>query len=129
MVGYKDSKHINIGWFSAKLDTLLNFVPARLTAFMMVLAAWLENWKSAWKILQRDKNKTESVNAGWPMSAMAGVLTVQLEKPGFYVLGDEKDTLSPKHVLRALHIMKLTVFLFWLLVVVPLQALIMIISL
>jgi len=126
MVGYKDSKHINVGWFSAKLDTLLNFVPARLTAFLMVLAAWLlrENWKSAWKILRRDRNKTESVNAGWPMSAMAGALTVQLEKPGFYVLGDKKDALLPKHVPRALHIMKLTVFLFWLLVVVPLQTLI-----
>jgi len=67
MAGYKDSEHINIGWFSARLDSLANYVPARLTALLMVLAAWLshENWKSAWKILWRDKNKTESVNAGW----------------------------------------------------------------
>lgn len=127
MVGYKDQKHINIGWFSAKLDSLANYVPARLTAFLMILAAWLlhENWQSAWRILRRDRNKTESINAGWPMSAMAGALTVQLEKPGFYVLGEEENSLSPKHVLRALHIMELTAFLFWLLVAVPLQILIM----
>ncbi|MCS7115784.1 MAG: cobalamin biosynthesis protein [Candidatus Bathyarchaeota archaeon] len=129
MVGYKDLKHINIGWFSAKLDSLANYIPARLTALLMVLAAWLshENWKSAWRILLRNKNKTESINAGWPMSAMAGALTVQLEKPGFYVLGEEKEALSPKHVLRALHIMELTAFLFLLLVAVPIQILIMMI--
>ncbi|MEM2632204.1 MAG: cobalamin biosynthesis protein [Candidatus Bathyarchaeia archaeon] len=123
MVGYKDQRHINIGWFSAKLDSLANYIPARLTAVLMVLAALLlrENWKFSWRILRRDKNKTESINAGWPMSAMAGALAVQLEKPGSYVLGEGKDTLSPKHINRALHIMELTVFLFWLLVVIPLQ--------
>jgi adenosylcobinamide-phosphate synthase len=123
MIGYKDPKHVNIGWFSAKLDSLANYVPARLTALLMVLVAWLshENWKSAWRILWRDRNKTGSMNAGWPMSAMAGALTVQLEKPGFYALGDKKDRLSSKHVLRALHIMKLTVLLFGILVVTTLQ--------
>lgn len=126
MVGYKDQRHINIGWFSAKLDSLVNYIPARLTAVLMVLAALLlcENWKSSWRILQRDKSKTESINAGWPMSAMAGALTVQLEKPGSYALGEGRDMLSPKHIHRALHIMELTVLLFWLLVVTPLQILI-----
>ncbi|MEM2875368.1 MAG: cobalamin biosynthesis protein [Candidatus Bathyarchaeia archaeon] len=128
MVGYKDSKHINIGWFSAKLDSLTNYVPARLTAPLMVLAAWVlhENWRSAWRTLWKDKNKTESMNAGWPMSAMAGALSVQLEKPGSYVLGEKKDALTPNHVHRALHIMDLTVLLFGLLVVIPLQILIMV---
>jgi adenosylcobinamide-phosphate synthase len=120
MVGYKDPQHINIGWFSARLDSLANYIPARLTAILMVLAAWLshENWKSAWKILRRDKNKTESVNAGWPMSTMAGALTVQLEKTGSYVLGEKNEILSPEHVPRALHIMKLTAFLFVIVVVI-----------
>jgi adenosylcobinamide-phosphate synthase len=80
----------------------------------MVLAAWLlqEDWKATWKILWRDKNRTESVNAGWPMSAMAGALNVQLEKPGFYILGEGGAALSPSHVARALRIMKLTTLLF-----------------
>ncbi|MEM1586850.1 MAG: cobalamin biosynthesis protein [Candidatus Bathyarchaeia archaeon] len=127
MVGYKDPEHINIGWFSAKLDSLANYVPARLTALLMVLAAWFlnEDWKSAWRTLQRDKNKTESINAGWPMSAMAGALTVQLEKPGHYILGEGKSVLSPESIYRALHIMELTTLLFITLVTIPLKFLLM----
>jgi adenosylcobinamide-phosphate synthase len=114
MVGYKDPEHVNVGWFSAKLDSFANYIPARLTGLLMVLAAWLlqEDWKATWKILWRDKNRTESVNAGWPMSAMAGALNVQLEKPGFYILGEGGAALSPSHVARALRIMKLTTLLF-----------------
>ena len=122
MVGYKDKEHINIGWFLAKLDTVANYITARLTALLMIIAAWLlhENWRYAWRILCRDRNKTESVNAGWSMSAMAGALSVQLEKPGSYVLGDINNILSHKHVSRALRIMKTTICLFLLLVVIPL---------
>lgn len=122
MVGYKDPEHINIGWFSARLDTLANYIPARITAFLMILAAWLldEDWKNAWRILRRDRNRTESLNAGWTMSAMAGALNVQLEKPGFYILGDNRADLSPAHIQRALHLMKLTIYMFAVLVVIPL---------
>jgi adenosylcobinamide-phosphate synthase len=122
MVGYKDQEHVNIGWFSARLDDLMNYIPARLTALLMVIAACLlgEDWKSSWKILRRDACKTESPNAGWSMSAMAGALNVRLEKPGHYALGDDVIALSPKHILRAIKIMKLTVLLFVVFVVVPL---------
>jgi adenosylcobinamide-phosphate synthase len=122
MVGYKDPEHINIGWFSARLDDLANYIPARLTAILMVAAAWLlsEDWKNSWKILRRDCRKTESPNAGWSMSAMAGALNVRLEKPGHYILGDEIFALSPKHIIRAMKIMKLTVILFTVLVTAPL---------
>jgi adenosylcobinamide-phosphate synthase len=88
----------------------------------MVAAAWLlsEDWKNSWKILRRDCRKTESPNAGWSMSAMAGALNVRLEKPGHYILGDEIFALSPKHIIRAMKIMKLTVILFTVLVTAPL---------
>ena len=121
MVGYKDPEHANIGWFSARLDTIANYIPARLTAFLMIVAAWLlhENWKDAWRILNRDKSKTESLNAGWTMSTIAGALSVRLEKPGFYTLGDDSNALSPKHVPQALCIMKLTAFLFGMFIVIP----------
>jgi adenosylcobinamide-phosphate synthase len=114
MIGYKDQEHINIGWFSAWLDTLANYIPARFTALLIVIGAYFlrENHKGAWRILHRDKNKTESINAGWSMSTMAGALSVQLEKPGFYSLGDGEDALSPEHILRALRVMKLTTYLF-----------------
>jgi adenosylcobinamide-phosphate synthase len=122
MVGYKDQEHINIGWFSARLDDLVNYIPARLTALIMITAACLlgENWKNSWRILRRDAHKTESPNAGWSMSAMAGALNVRLEKPGHYMLGDDVIALSPKHILRAIKIMRLTVLLFIILVIAPL---------
>ncbi|MCW4044371.1 MAG: cobalamin biosynthesis protein [Candidatus Bathyarchaeota archaeon] len=123
MVGYKDREHVNIGWFSAKLDTIANYVPTRFTAVLMVVAAALlgERWRESWRILQRDKAKTSSVNAGWTMSAMAGALGVQLEKPGHYALGD-KGNISPEHIRRALRIMDLTAVLFGAVVVCPILA-------
>lgn len=124
MVGYKDSEHINLGWFSARLDTIANYIPARLTAFIMVLASWLlqKNWRGAFRIMKRDRFKTESFNAGWPMATMAGALNVQLEKPGHYVLGDMGVELTPAHIREALKIMKVTSILFCLLLVVPVLA-------
>jgi adenosylcobinamide-phosphate synthase len=125
MVGYKDPVHVHVGWFSARLDTLANYVPARLTALLMVVAARLlgEDWRNARRIMRRDSGKTESLNAGWSMSAMAGALRVRLEKPGHYALGDDLEALTPDHVLRALRVMKLTTLLFAALVATPLLAL------
>ncbi len=124
MVGYKDVENKNIGWFSAKLDTITNYIPARLTAYLMVAGAFLlrENWRESWRILQRDKRKTVSINAGWTISAMAGALDTQLEKQGHYALGDDRG-ISPEHIPRALRMMTLTSVLFGILVVLPILAL------
>lgn len=124
MVGYKNVENKNVGWFSAKLDMILNFVPARLTAYLMVAAAILlgEDWRESWRILQRDKHKTASPNAGWTISAMAGALNIQLEKQGYYVLGDNHG-LSADHIDRALRMMVLTAVLFGVVVVMPVLAL------
>jgi adenosylcobinamide-phosphate synthase len=121
VVGYMDPKHINIGWFSAKFDSVLNFIPARLTAGLMVIAASLlgESRRNSWRILKRDKNKTASVNAGWPMSAMAGALRINLKKLGHYSLGDNEEKICHGHVVRALRIMGAATFLFLALIVVP----------
>jgi adenosylcobinamide-phosphate synthase len=124
MVGYKNVENKNVGWFSAKLDTIANYIPARLTAYLMVAASFLlrENWRESWRILQRDKRKTASINAGWTISAMAGALDTQLEKQGYYVLGDDHG-ISPEHINRALRTMTLTAVLFGLVVVLPVLAL------
>jgi len=124
MVGYKNIENRNIGWFSAKLDTITNYIPARLTAYLMVASAFLlgENWRESWRILQRDKTKTVSLNAGWTISAMAGALNTQLEKPGHYSLGDDHG-ITPQYIDRALRLMTLTAFLFGAFVVMPLLAL------
>jgi adenosylcobinamide-phosphate synthase len=124
MVGYKNVENKNIGWFSANLDTIANYIPARLTAYLIVAASFLlrENWRESWRILQRDKGKTASVNAGWTISPMAGALNIQLEKQGYYVLGDDHG-ISPEHITKALRVMALTAVLFGLVVVLPLLAL------
>ena len=113
MVGFKDSERIHIGWFSANLDTVVNYVPARLTAILIVLASAIlgEDYRNAWAIARRDHAKTPSRNHGWPMAVMAGALRVQLEKPGQYILGEQIDPLSPDKILRALKIRNVAIVL------------------
>jgi adenosylcobinamide-phosphate synthase len=117
MVGFKDKEHINTGWFSANLDTVVNYIPTRLTALLMMLATALlgKDAKNAWKIARRDHKKTPSRNHGWPMAAMAGALRVQLEKPGQYVLGDSLEPLTGEKILGALRIRDVTIVLWALL--------------
>jgi len=124
MVGYRNPVNVNIGWFSAKMDTITNYIPARLTAVFMVASAGLlgVNWRNSWRILLRDKNKTASPNAGWTISAMAGALNTQLEKEGYYALGDG-EAISPEDIKKAWRIMVLTAVLFGVIVVFPVLAL------
>ena len=88
MIGYHGPFE-HRGKVAARLDDLLNLVPARLTAGLLVAAAALAGGDvpGALRTLRRDAGAPESPNAGWPMSAMAGALGVRLEKPGAYVLG------------------------------------------
>jgi adenosylcobinamide-phosphate synthase len=120
MVGYKDQEHINIGWFSAKMDTIANYIPARLTAILMILSAILlrENWRKSWIILKRDRKNTASPNAGWTIATMAGALNIKLEKPSFYEIGDTAN-LEPKHIKKALQMMILTSILFVIMLIFP----------
>jgi adenosylcobinamide-phosphate synthase len=124
MVGYHDPVNINIGWFSAKMDTLTNYVPARITAVLMVAAAGLlrRDYRNSWRVLKRDRNKTASPNAGWTISAMAGALNTQLEKQGHYALGDG-ETFSPTDITKAWRIMGLTTVLFGIITVLPILTL------
>ncbi len=124
MVGYKNVENRNIGWFSANLDTIANYIPARVTSYLMVAASFLlrEDWRESYRILQRDKHKTASPNAGFTISAMAGALNIQLEKQGHYTLGDDHG-ISHEHIPKALRVMTVTAALFGLVVVVPVLAL------
>ena len=95
MIGYHGQWEY-LGKLAARLDDVANFIPARLTAMIIVLASLVcrKNVSQAWHIMVRDHNKTESPNAGWTMSAVAGALEVQLEKAGHYKLGDNHLPLS-----------------------------------
>jgi adenosylcobinamide-phosphate synthase len=113
MVGFKDEVHLHTGWFSANLDTLINYIPARFTAILIVIASALlgEDYKNAWAIAKRDNARTPSRNHGWPMAAMAGALRVQLEKPGQYILGEPTEQLTPNKILKALKIRNVSLLL------------------
>ncbi len=114
IVGYKDSEHINIGWFSARMDDFSNYIPTRLTVLFMLLAGKImkKDVKEAMHILKSDRKNTESVNAGWTMGTMAGLLNVQLEKKENYKLGVPNRALVPKDIKTAYRIILLTVYLF-----------------
>ena len=114
IVGFKDVEHINIGWFSARMDDLANYIPTRLsTVFMLISGKILDkDVKNAVKILKSDRNITESINAGWTMSTIAGLLNVQLEKIGKYKLGVSNRLLESNDILTAFAIYKYTVLLF-----------------
>jgi len=113
MVGFKTEEHLHTGWFSANLDTVINYIPARFTAVLIVLAAAIlgEDYKNAWAIAKRDHARTPSRNHGWPMAAMAGALRVQLEKSGQYILGEQTELLTPDKILRALKIRNMVMLL------------------
>jgi adenosylcobinamide-phosphate synthase len=86
--GYRDPGREWLGKVGARADDLANWFPARLTALLLVVAAWLMGQPGqAWRIWRRDGHLTASPNAGQPMSAMAGALEVELEKVGHYQLG------------------------------------------
>jgi len=95
MVGYH-GRWEYLGRFAARLDDIANFIPARITALIIVLASLIcrKNVSQAWHIMIRDHKKTESPNAGWTMSAIAGALGVRLEKIDHYRLGDAHYPLS-----------------------------------
>jgi adenosylcobinamide-phosphate synthase len=89
MVGYR-GQYEYLGKVAARLDDVLNWVPARLTALVLLVAAALcrLNVKQAWHVAWRDHSATESPNAGWPMALAAGALNVELTKRDVYVLGE-----------------------------------------
>ena len=118
MVGHRDEEYRDFGWASAKLDDLANWIPARLTAWLIAGAAGLvflsaKTMKQSGVILLRDGHKHPSPNSGRPEAAMAGALGVQLGGVNYYggrraerpLLGDPEGVLSMRHVDRAAFVM------------------------
>ncbi|MEN8142806.1 MAG: adenosylcobinamide-phosphate synthase CbiB, partial [Thermodesulfobacteriota bacterium] len=78
--GYKNERYLYFGWSAARLDDLVNWLPARLTGMVMVVAAMFCRLSplNAWRIFRRDRHKHTSPNAGQSEAAMAGALGIQL---------------------------------------------------
>jgi adenosylcobinamide-phosphate synthase len=87
MIGHRTPRHHAFGWAAARFDDLINLPASRLTALLIVLAAFLvkgADAKGAWRAVWRDANKHRSPNAGWPEAAMAGALGLALAGPRSY---------------------------------------------
>lgn len=104
MIGYH-GEYEELGKAAARLDDLLNLLPSRVTAGLIIVTAPLfgGQQRRAWQIWRRDARKTASPNAGHPMAAMAGALGLRLEKVGHYALGDQDEALLPRHMRQAEH--------------------------
>lgn len=104
MVGYKNDRYFHFGWASARCDDLMNWLPARLTGVLMVLAAPLAalSASGAWRIMRRDGRNHASPNSGIPEAAAAGALGVMLGGNNVYfgtpvtkpTIGDPEKTLD-----------------------------------
>lgn len=86
MAGYKNDKYIDFGRAAAKLDDIANFIPARISAFLMVISAFILGFdaKNAWKIFIRDRYKSTSPNSGQTESVCAGALGIELLGDAYY---------------------------------------------
>lgn len=111
MIGYKNERYINFGRFAAMLDDVLNFFPSRLTALIMVLAAYITglDGKSAFRIWKRDRYNHASPNSAQTEAACAGALNVQLAGDAYYfgelckkkTIGDNARNIENEDIKRA----------------------------
>lgn len=114
MVGYKNEKYLDFGWFSARLDDLANFIPARICGFLISLScgAVRGSFKDSFKTMLKDGTKHLSPNSGISEAAMAGALGIRLGGPSAYqgkvivkpYLGEEKRAVEPSCINEALTI-------------------------
>ncbi|TAM99379.1 MAG: cobalamin biosynthesis protein, partial [Rhizobiaceae bacterium] len=116
MIGHRTKRHEAFGWAAARFDDLVNLPASRLSAFLIVAAAFIvsdASHEAAWHVLWRDAGRHRSPNAGWPEAAMAGALGLALAGPRHYggelvedaVMGKggRRDA-SPDDIRRALHL-------------------------
>ena len=130
MVGYKNERYLAFGWASAKLDDIVNYIPARITGILLIIAAVFlrKDWKRAYCTVKKDAKKHMSPNSGYPESAVAGALRVQLGGTNYYggipvktaLLGSNGGELSESKIGEVVNMMYLTSLLMILLCVLVL---------
>lgn len=108
MIGYRNEKWEWIGKFAARLDDVLNFVPARICALAIGLAAPMcgADGRGSFAALRHDRKRTASPNAGWTMSVTAGALGVLLKKDGCYVLNAGSGEADADDISRAIRLIE-----------------------
>lgn len=122
MIGHKDEKYLHFGWAAARLDDLANWVPARLTALVLVITAFLisPNGGNTLRIILRDGEKHPSPNAGLLEAGFAGALGVRLggdnwyngEKVSYPYVGELLTAFHPVHIRKGVSLMWVVSILF-----------------
>lgn len=86
MFGYKNDKYKDFGFFPAKLDDIFNYIPARITGYLITIAAFILklDYKNSYKIYSRDKNNHSSPNSAHPEAAVAGAIGLKLGGSNYY---------------------------------------------
>jgi adenosylcobinamide-phosphate synthase len=115
MVGYKNDKYLNLGWCSAKLDDLVNYLPSRLTGALICIAALFMrlDFKNSVITLVRDGKNHSSPNSGYPEAATAGALGIKLGGTNLYfgkpvykpTIGESKRTIEKQDIKSAIYLM------------------------
>lgn len=118
MIGYRNERYRELGRFSAKLDDVLNFIPSRLTALIMILSAFILrlDGRGAFRIWRRDRRKHASPNSAQTESVCAGALGLRLAGDAYYFgelhhkeyIGDSVREIEPHDISRANRLMYLT---------------------
>ena len=109
MLGYRDERE-RIGWFSARMDDILSYIPARISGFLLLLYfACTGSFRPAWETLRRDARKRPGFNGGIPMAIMAGGVGIRFEKQGVYSIGNGTKTLDEggREIIRAVRVITL----------------------
>lgn len=119
MVGYREAPYTHLGWFSARLEDGLTWLPCRLTVITLALLSGRP--QHVWRICRRDAIKDPSPNSGWSECAYAAVLGVQMGGPNWYrgvakhkpLLGEPIYPITPARIHQALQLTRYC-FLIWL---------------
>ncbi len=99
MIGYKNENYREIGWFTARMDDLINYVPSRISGLLIIL---VENDLKSYKVIK--KHKDIKLNPGWTISAMSGVLNRRISKKNHYDINKDKDFPKNEDIKKAIKI-------------------------
>ena len=128
MIGYKNDKYLYFGRIAAKLDDVLNYIPARLTALLFIVSAIILrlDYKNSITMMKRDANKHPSPNGGYAEATVAGALNIRLGGFNSYFgkksfreyMGEPLEVLSSRHILLTIQMMYTSTILFLILTLI-----------
>jgi len=122
MIGYKNDRYIDFGMVAARLDDVVNYIPARISGIILIVSAFILrfNYKNSSVIYSRDRANHSSPNAAHPEAAVAGALSVQLGGPSIYFdkrvekpyIGDDLVPINPNHIKKVNRLVVVAIILF-----------------